>query len=400
MRINLNIFYFYVVYLSIIGFPIIATFSQILSLSSTPFSIFIRSIIFLLSLLLIVFSIKYIFILKRYHLLVAFIVFWFFYIYRLIDITFFQNYNLPNSTLYYWIWGLGTCFFPFLAISFFQIKDFKVFKNIFSKIFYSLIVLAPLVIIYGSTEISSDDYYGLVDTGRFRLRSLNPISVGSLGALLMLFSLWYYFELKPKNLKKIMLLTGFLLGAYLLLLANSRGPIIASFLTLFFIFVKYIRPDVFFKTIVILFLVSLSMVFFNIDAVLDNHRFFSSSSVSSALEDSRFDIYSNSISIFFNNPIIGKYIIDPITGFYSHNLIIEAFMSTGFLGGIIFLISLLSVLYISILCIPKEFIWISIFFIYNLSISMLSGAIYNSIYFWISCGLVISFFYSYRNNRL
>ncbi|WKT73381.1 O-antigen ligase family protein [Acinetobacter variabilis] len=393
MKIDVKSIYILVVFLSIMGFPIVAILSQIFSLNSTSLSIFIRFVVFSLSFLLIGFTLKYIKLIRRYEIFLILMLFWILYICRLIDLTFFTRADLINSYWYYWIWAIGTCFFPFIAISLFQVRDFSIYKKIFNYLFISLFVAVPLVIIFGSTEIPSDILEESVDTGRFRLNSLNPISVGSLGALLALLAYWLYFDLKLKIYKNIFLMLSFFLGLYLMILANSRGPIVGFFVVLIFITLKYIDIRILLKSMFVLISLFIVFYFVNLDELLVGNRFFDSNSVETALEDSRVYIYKNSLNIFFDNPLLGSNIIDPISRLYPHNLFIESLISTGLIGGIFYSTGVLILLYASMRKVPNDILGISILFLYNFVISLLSGAIYNSTSFWISCGIILSFYY-------
>lgn len=101
--------------------------------------------------------------------------------------------------------------------------------------------------------------------------------------------------------------------------------------------------------------------------------------------------WTEAVLIFVHQPIIGGPIELPSDGSYPHNIILEAFMVTGIIGGPLFLLFFLTMARLAFIVFRfSSFGWIAIFH-YQVAISALfSGALYSSERYWISAGLVIS----------
>ena len=79
----------------------------------------------------------------------------------------------------------------------------------------------------------------------------------------------------------------------------------------------------------------------------------------------------------------------PFQASYPHNLIVEAFMATGLLGGLIFLYLNFRVLQLVHLMKDTEKFWLGLLFIQFFIFSMFSGNLYTSFFYWIFLTLVL-----------
>nr|WP_290444294.1 O-antigen ligase family protein [Acinetobacter lwoffii] len=247
------------------------------------------------------------------------------------------------------------------------------------------------------SEYNQDIY----NSGRFRLESINPISLGHIGVILSTLSI-YLFKPSKYSLLSLINILSFILGVYLTILSNSRGPLIALCFILIFILTRKYRK---FFIVLPIFLFLLSFFLFYLYSFISTNyeiytfdRFLSIGNSVNNLDDERFYLYKSAFNGFLNYPLFGYGLEDYKSGYYPHNYYIEAFMSTGFFGGVSFLL-VSFYLFFKSLFFEYKYLWVSIFYIDNFISGMFSGAIYSSANFWVSLALVFSLIlYSKRFN--
>src|SRR5690606_37022703 len=128
----------------------------------------------------------------------------------------------------------------------------------------------------------------------------------------------------------------------------------------------------------------------------DNIALFSRLRSSIILEDASTDerIYLLKLSIerFLNNIWLGDSFListDRVYSSYPHNLFLEAFLTTGLLGGTIFIYIMFKTLRYSFYMITKnQNLWINFIFIQYFIQSFFSASIYTSSFLWCSIALI------------
>ncbi len=179
-----------------------------------------------------------------------------------------------------------------------------------------------------------------VQSTRLQFNALNPISLGHVAGTTLICSFYLLFEKRQSLMLRIASWSGIALGGLLILLTNSRGPVMATAVALIWFFMLRTRRLVYAAP----FLLILPF-FLSTDTEL----------VSRLLSRFDWDIYDNAsnagrimaqriaMEAFFENPIFGAYYIDPTVGEgnYPHNLIIETAMALGMVGLIMFAAMLL-----------------------------------------------------------
>lgn len=210
---------------------------------------------------------------------------------------------------------------------------------------------------------------------RLSTERLNPIAYGHLAVTTVLIAIWSIISTKKlTNIAVLALICG-LLGV---VASGSRGPVLSFVVCLIIMFIN-LNSKTFglFISAGILVIFGLILYFFtNLNEVYLFNRI-----AESMFEDeSRNDIQLNALSAFFNNVIIGAgYPFET----YPHNIILEAFMSSGIVGGLL----ITAVLLIGLVSAIKNLRastnpWMSIIFIQYLLFSMVSNSIYYSNILW------------------
>jgi O-antigen ligase len=378
------------------GYPLVAAIAQLTGLPSTPLSIAMRSLtaaacigIMLMVPLARRASLPIL-------LLFPLLIFWILFLIRITVDTYYSGYLLYYEPYTYWVWSIGGSLIPMLALSRIVHSD-ELVQDLFRWTFYMSLLAVLLIIPSIGTSLQSEEGI-LQDTGRGRIEALNPISLGHLGVQLVLMSLWQLF-LRPDKVglrRNWLFFIATIVGTYVALVANSRGPLVAFlFVALFTLAASRLRSR--FMLLGILFLGTVGFVpMVNlIDAISGTAiyaRLFEQSQFEEVSTVGRLDLYSSAWNLFLNKPLFGAGLEDPTFGGYPHNVFIEAFMATGFAGGTAFFIGVVAVVYAAFLIIRELplYTWISLIALQQLLSAQFSGTLIQSTTMWGAIALIIS----------
>ena len=178
-----------------------------------------------------------------------------------------------------------------------------------------------------------------------------------------------------------------ILGAGLLLSSSSRGPILASMTAICVLAISKLdrRRGLLISGLVIIF-VALGPY---LAATVESTSQFSPIQRLTSFGDDesvslRAQMYRGALEQFADHPSFGDAIEEKTSQFYPHNLILEAFMATGIVGGLSFLILIFAALSRAwkILRRCSSETWIAVLFIQALVGSMFSGSLYGSGVMW------------------
>jgi O-antigen ligase len=111
-------------------------------------------------------------------------------------------------------------------------------------------------------------------------------------------------------------------------------------------------------------------------------------------DEARGNLIQAGFNEFLNNPFVGSAMLIQVPGYvgaYPHNFIVEAFMATGFFGGILFLFFIIKCVKLSIKIIRNNFeiAWIALLFLQFLIFGMFSGNLFSSNLFWLMSVLLL-----------
>jgi hypothetical protein len=368
-----NFFLSVFVLLALFKSAYIAIFTQYFNLESTNIAIITRIIIIVFGIILF-FSQGKKLINKNYFYIMM--LFWISYTIILFQFQLDPKIDLTKDNIY--LFGLASFIIIFASVLY---ACYENLNNLSKSIFYILIIFSVSTLFIASDVIHN----------RLQLNSLNPILVGYLGGMLVLISLWRMFCTKDK---KLILFAGFMIGLWLLLEANSKGPVLGVLLSmLFFLFNKN-------KKYYLFVILSGLFIFFGILSLsnyldLLNSRLFNTQEIGI---DIRMDIYQNYIEAISINIIFP--LMDPIYNLlYAHNIFFAIYSGTGIFGLIIFLYLVCFALRASFKLIYNNtpYGWVSLIFILTLTISSVSGAILDE-FFWMNLVLINVYYIKQRKN--
>jgi len=382
--------------LNLVGFSVVASLANSLGVLATPYAITMRGIVLGLSCVLLVMAVgrKHT-ALPKNHFLLFFLLFWVVYVWRLFYETSFRTSLLAKDPGDYWIWAIGTCLIPALALLV-KVKD-EAFQTAYRWSLFFLVFASCVVVFSGSTSHLSSS--GTVqDIGRFNTESINPITIGHIGLSLLILIIWYSFLQEKTFLwkKRTIISGGILLGLYLVISSASRGPIV----TLFVVIIFYLFSVNFKKTWkpIFLFLVLLAIGYVLAVHFEESGRFSTISRIESAFSDEDMAVvgrktsYAGAWNQFLESPVLGDTLEERITRFYPHNVILESLMATGIVGGTFFLMMLTFGVICAYRLLKTRNVngWVGLIFIQYLIAAQFSGAIYNTTMMWTFLSATIS----------
>lgn len=385
----------FVVYL-LAGFLLSSSIPSLIGMKEVSFNIIYRGSVLLLSLLFIFLSLNKRISFKGFGLLMCFFGLYFFRLFHDLLLSKTKLYEGETVSEYLQL-ALGVVVIPTVAILFLDFKKFN-FSFAFRALYNILLgVLILTLILRLGTDISGRSRGDL---------EIGILLYGQYGTTLSILS-FYMLVVKKINLRWFIYLVGFIVGFITIYISASRSPFLALLLCMMlFMIVRYGGL----KSILIITSCGLVLYlsFFQIMSLIG--EYFQSSfliRLELALEEGnsgREDFLYQGFDEFINSPFFGNAFLiqnGVHAGSYPHNLILEAFMATGFFGGIIFFIWVIKNIVVSRLVIMKrlEFDWIALIFYQFLIFAMFSGSLYKSNLFWYYTAILVASYQGNLNNK-
>ena len=373
---------------SVAGFPLLAALTTALGGNNTGLSVAGRGAVAVAALLL----------LSRVRIrptpaILLFAAFWLAYGMRLAIGLHIQQEPLSRAPGIYWIWAIGACLLPALAmLSGFNANAVR--RLLRPLLILSLITIALFLAVGGTGYIRSDGTVS--DINRWNVGSLNPISMGHLGATACLLGLAVLTGAGQGRDRRILALLAIGGGGLIALLANSRGPMLA--LAAGFLLLALARSG--HRRGLGILLAAIAAV---AALVLSGHdlvygeggilaRFTAMTGGQDLSAQGRFTAFGGALAQFLGAPLFGDGIEERITGYYPHNVTLEAFMATGLTGGLPFLALTLAALRAAwqLARDGSPVAWVGLLAVQYIVAGQFSGAIYQSPAMWVMMALTLS----------
>jgi O-antigen ligase len=368
------------------GYPLSATFFTALALNDITLTIAVRALTLGIGLVLLVRFLSRLVVIENPRYAILFATFWLVYVFRMVIDTNFQAELLSRPASDYWIWSMGVCLVP--ALGLLGINDASTLKLTHSLCWAALATATALALLFGTDYVIRVDGTE-AEVGRLALETLNSISTGHLGSSLAIVSGAYLLSTAQRSrLLTAASLAGIGAGSYLLVSAASRGPVVALLCVLILV-IWSLRFHNTLKILTLLILSTVSAVlFFSSIVYLEDlnlmTRIVSASSGDDMAVSARQESYVGAWEQFMEHPLLGDFLEERSSGFYPHNLTLEAFMATGLIGGLAFLAVSLMALIKSLQAIqghtPRA--WLGMIYVQYLVGAQLSGSLYASATFW------------------
>jgi len=285
---------------------------------------------------------------------------------------------------------LPALFFMRINISLINIRLEKIF-------FYGMMIL---------TLYFTISYYDKLGTARIKGTedgALSILSIGYVSALMIALSINTFFNKKRvSQVRPVIALLAIAFSIIPLILSASRGPVLAIALSIFIILIRSKTKWKNMKVSMLFLLVVLLSGYFqdaveksgsalisritNISADIDNDE-------SSAF---RLHLWREAIDLYKESPILGSQ-LELESGGYPHNIILEAFMTTGTIGGGIFLYLILLASYRAFKSTnDPNLSWLSVLFFISLGLYSVSGAIWGANWIIVPMAIFIGMKKSYK----
>ena len=391
MTNNLNKFSNIYLVFSLVGFLLISVIPSLLGLSNVSYSVPYRIVVLGSSIMIILFGAADKNSIVNFKPFYLFLLFWGIYTCRIFyDLEIAGIYILHEKTNSdYLQLAFGVTFIPALMVVYTNIEKLN-FEFILLWVYRILFVVLLTAIILRSGSDAAGRSAGDLEIG--------ILLYGQYGTSLSLLSLFLLMKNKF-SAKSIVYILGFIIGFITIFISASKSPFFALIFALL-VFVFFRKGGV--KMLLISFLIFCFFYFFFLEIFQMLNNYFPSSFLERllyAVNEKEYGGRENLIVVgfneFINNPFWGKAMLIQTglqRGTYPHNLIIEAFMATGFIGGSIFTLWILKCFKSlkKIVCNNFNQSWIGLLFLQFLIFGMFSGNLFSSNLFWLSSVLLVA----------
>lgn len=284
-------------------------------------------------------------------------------------------YALACGLLFVWVGTKGKLRFDFLILSFFVlygarlIYDFGdarfAYIDVHSQFFLATAVIPTLamagggrwyseneclkwiifvgfigsvLIVYNNLTSNADAILREAREGRAWLTFLNPIAIGYQGIFVGAASAIYFFRYATGAARYFCIAT-FLISVYLVVISGSRGPIVALAFALVITSGANQRARI--STVLMGCLAVVTIGIFGAPEIIADR--FSAVGTDQSSSD-RIYYLQEAMGQALDSPLVGVAYIEPITGEYPHNLLVEAVLALGIIGFSIMLLMQISVI--------------------------------------------------------
>lgn len=381
-------FFYYLVVWSLVGYSLLAGINHAIGLDNSVVSLGFRAIGGVCAAALIAFAAR-----RRFDFnLLMILIFTVAYATQLTLTLHLRQEPSAQEPIDYWAWAMGGCIFPALATYLCLTEDKR--DWLFRLVLAVSALSTVMMLLLGNSMTYLPSGMG-IDTGRWSIPTFNPIAMGHLGVTTILVSFGWFLNQRRMKVKQLAIVGGLVAaGALLLLLANSRGPLVSLGACLFTLALSRFNRK---RTaailiisgfgVAVLFATQYELIY---EGIL--RRFSMVSTGQDQATELRLIAINGAWDQFLTSPLMGDGIEERNTGFYPHNVILEALMTTGLIGAIPFVLLLTKATHASWTIMRKheEFIWLALIQVQYLIAAQLSGAIYQATSLWVSVAAVLA----------
>jgi O-antigen ligase len=228
---------------------------------------------------------------------------------------------------------------------------------------------------------------------RAESETLNPITIGHLGATVVLLAVWQLLEPAQTRARKRILLPVLLIliGLASLAASGSRGPVLALLFALLAAFAVLGRRSLrlLLALIAIALLVGLLASKGGLDLELESLFLFERLSGAAFVDEERAQLLAEGWQAFQTHPLTGAG-TEPLAT-YPHNIVLESFMAVGIVGGIafstVFVLALIHA--VKLVRAHPRLSWLSLLLLQYAVGAMFSGSLSQSTALWLLMTLVV-----------
>jgi len=314
----------------------------------------------------------------------AFVVFWLLYSARILFETTQRPETLVREPYEYYLYP----FFVTLIPSIFSYSRYTIQEALIAGKLLLYILIADGIAISLTYFTVSVVTLAESERAQFALSTINPITVGHLGLTLGLMAVAMFTKI-PASYRVWIGWAG-VLGFWLLIASASRGALVSFAVVAGVFWATKIRRSIknkFVMEATMMMVVAAILIVAPIwlaGYVEDTEGFSTKSRVEMiGTEDDlagnmRMMSFEGAWNQFLESPFLGDALEEKTTGFYPHNNVLEAFMTTGFLGGalMVFLYVVSFVNAVKLIASETTYTWIGLVLLQYLVATQFSGAIW------------------------
>jgi len=350
------------------GYPIIGNLISMFQLESRVMSIPFRVAVGLFSLWLILTTKRLR--IDRWRQLMLFI--WFLYVLRLIHDWIFPNIEGADYALQFFI---ATSVLPALALM--KARAFRQRK--FALVGFIVASLGTVTSLLAAMFGNADVQDVTASSGRLSLAALDPVSLGHLAtsAILCGFILWRGARLRVKLLLAVM----FLPLVWCLVLTGSKGPALALVLCMGLWAMRNGQAWKF---------AALAVPLLALTLLSEGNPL--AARLSGSQEDEstmdRLVVLNDSFTQIAGSPVIGSAFVELNSGYYPHNVFVEAGLAFGIPGALLFLSLMAFGSWRAWKTLRGEYALLGLLFFQGLFAASTSGALFGAITLWIPLAML------------
>jgi O-antigen ligase len=382
--------------LVIAGYPLVAALPSLFGFSSRFVSVPLRATIVAASLVILVTTAALNTKLFFGPLCFPLFLFWGLYWTRLVMDTAVQQVAVILQPGYDWLFALGTCLLPMLP--FFTRQDEILLARARRWGLVACLAACLSALAASGAEFELGSGY-LAGQGRAGFATLNPVSMGNLGVTTAILGLAGLLTRKDdRRWVKAAGIVAVLLGTATSVLAASRGPMLSLVFAGVLLLIAWLRHAR--RTVAPVFgLIVVIAVILRVAGSSLLLRF--QALTLSAMDPSvgiHLDLLRDGWNQFVSSPLLGSGVVEENTGFYPHNIVVEAYMATGIVGGTALLVALVGGAWLALrLALSNgERQWVALLYFQYLFAAMLSGAVIGSGTMWCLLAAVIATYHFMR----
>ena len=388
-----------VLVLNLSGYPIVASITGLLGLDNRLVALAFRILLLLGSVALIAAILTNRVRVYRGWVWVPMLVFWLVYLIRLILDTKIVVPPLSRGPNEYWMWAIGGCLLPLVALM--ARPNKATARNAPEAVLWVTGVAAVLVLAAIAMEIVSG-ISRVLETGRLEISTLNPISAGHLGGTLVLISMYSFFrggQLRNMKWKTSVLLLLILAGLILVVLSGSRGALGATAICAAVFGISKLHRRGGALAVVGIGLLAVG-TYHAASLAEDRLGLLTLSRIASAMSpgrdtgaSDRLELLSDSWDQFLEAPVLGSGLEESNRRDYPHNVVVESFMATGLVGGVAFLLIIISAAWVAVRAIftgaPHG--WLALICLQYLIGAQVSGSLWGNTVMWSLIGATFGY---------
>ena len=334
--------------------------------------------------------------------LFMFMLFWMLYLTRMLNDTYLFPVPLARSPETYFLFGVGVSMVP--ALAFFTMPGSAGLRRAMIGLYLTMSGIMIAGMLHGFRDF--------VLTSRLSgNQTYNPISIGHVGASICILSLFIYMTSKTTKKVSLTLFTFIMLalGLTTVALSASRASIlsIAVIIMPFLIWALMKRRNRLRVTLLVVVLVIFTPILINKTNIIGGSlvgRIDKFQHFDYIRNNIRYSLWSEGWRAFLDNPLFGSSLDIPqhslYTG-YPHSILIEGFMTTGIVGGLLLVAisgyGLIAAIRLIRLQSPAG--WVGLLYIQYLIAAMSSGTLYTNVAFWYLYAGVVATSQAFSSNR-